>query len=241
MTTRAGSGVRGRPSARDTAGAGSGLPASTSERVSCAGARARTRGAGSASATRWTTGMASRSGDVSRADRDPERRAEVGQVVDRGGHPGDIRRSLDQPRGGYRPHDDTRAIPAWHRPPPGEAPHAAAPIVPVLYAALYESIAAHSRAGLHVVVDVGHHDARVFSECARRVAGLAGAPRRDSLSAPGHHGTTRHFTARPVRDRHGRGCRSRASTAVAGSRSRRRVSTTSRSTRPCSVLRSAPR
>ena len=33
------------------------------------------------------------------------------------------------------------------------------PLVPILYAAMYESIAAHSRLGLHVVVDVGHHDA----------------------------------------------------------------------------------
>ncbi len=30
--------------------------------------------------------------------------------------------------------------------------------VPVFYAALYESVAAHSRLGLNVVVDVGHHD-----------------------------------------------------------------------------------
>ena len=33
------------------------------------------------------------------------------------------------------------------------------PLVPVFYAAMYESIAAHSRLGLNVVVDVGHHDA----------------------------------------------------------------------------------
>lgn len=55
---------------------------------------------------------------------------------------------------------------------PDEEAHAAAPMVPVLYAALYESIAAHSRLGLNVVVDVGHHDAKVFSDCARRLAGL---------------------------------------------------------------------
>lgn len=55
---------------------------------------------------------------------------------------------------------------------PGEPDHAAAPFVPVLYAALYESIAAHSRLGLNVVVDVGHHDAEVLSDCARRLAGL---------------------------------------------------------------------
>ena len=33
------------------------------------------------------------------------------------------------------------------------------PLVPILYAAMYESIAVHSRLGLNVVVDVGHHDA----------------------------------------------------------------------------------
>src|SRR5919108_5045783 len=31
-------------------------------------------------------------------------------------------------------------------------------LVPVFYAALYESVAAHSRLGLNAVVDVGHHD-----------------------------------------------------------------------------------
>jgi chloramphenicol 3-O phosphotransferase len=33
------------------------------------------------------------------------------------------------------------------------------PLVPTLYRALYETIAAHSHMGLNVVVDVGHHDA----------------------------------------------------------------------------------
>jgi chloramphenicol 3-O phosphotransferase len=49
------------------------------------------------------------------------------------------------------------------------------PLVPVLYAALYESIAAHSRLGLNVVADVGHHGAihpHVLRDCARRLAGL---------------------------------------------------------------------
>src|SRR5712692_9793502 len=55
---------------------------------------------------------------------------------------------------------------------PGEEGHELAPLVPVLYAALYDSIAAHSRAGLNVVVDVGHHDGEVLTDCARRVAGL---------------------------------------------------------------------
>jgi chloramphenicol 3-O phosphotransferase len=51
------------------------------------------------------------------------------------------------------------------------------PIVSVLYAALYEAIAAHSRLGLNVVVDVGHHDAYavpqgVLTKCAQRLSGL---------------------------------------------------------------------
>jgi len=49
--------------------------------------------------------------------------------------------------------------------------------VPGFYAALYESIAAHGRLGLNVVVDVGHHDAystplHILPQCARRLAGL---------------------------------------------------------------------
>jgi len=55
---------------------------------------------------------------------------------------------------------------------PGEERHSAAPVVPVLYAALYDSIAAHSRLGLNVVVDVGHHVVEILSDCARRLAGL---------------------------------------------------------------------
>lgn len=42
--------------------------------------------------------------------------------------------------------------------PGGERPDIEA-VVPVFYAAMYESVAAHSRLGLNVVVDVGHHDA----------------------------------------------------------------------------------
>jgi chloramphenicol 3-O phosphotransferase len=55
---------------------------------------------------------------------------------------------------------------------PGEESHPVAPLVPALYAALYESIAAHSRMGLNVVVDVGHHDAAVLADSARRLVGL---------------------------------------------------------------------
>ncbi len=60
--------------------------------------------------------------------------------------------------------------------PGGERPDLEAH-VPVLFAALYEAIAAASRLGLAVVADVGHHDdyARplgILSDCARRLAGL---------------------------------------------------------------------
>lgn len=46
-----------------------------------------------------------------------------------------------------------------------------------LYAALYESIAAHSRQGIHVVADVGHHEGyskplNILDDCARRLKGL---------------------------------------------------------------------
>jgi chloramphenicol 3-O phosphotransferase len=51
------------------------------------------------------------------------------------------------------------------------------PLVAILYSAMYESIAAHSRLGLNVLVDVGHHDAyaiprSILSDCARRLIGL---------------------------------------------------------------------
>jgi chloramphenicol 3-O phosphotransferase len=60
--------------------------------------------------------------------------------------------------------------------PGGERPDLE-PLVAILYSAMYESIAAHSRLGLHVVVDVGHHDAYsiprgILPDCARRLQGL---------------------------------------------------------------------
>ena len=49
--------------------------------------------------------------------------------------------------------------------------------MPTLYAALYSSVAAFSRLGLNVVVDVGHHEAysrpmSVLPDAARRLRGL---------------------------------------------------------------------
>ena len=51
------------------------------------------------------------------------------------------------------------------------------PAVPLMYAAMYDSIAAHSRLGLNVVTDVGHHDdydipQEILYDCARRMDGL---------------------------------------------------------------------
>lgn len=60
--------------------------------------------------------------------------------------------------------------------PGGERPDLE-PVVVQLYAALYASIAAHSRLGINVVVDVGHHDGysqplAILPACARRLRGL---------------------------------------------------------------------
>lgn len=60
--------------------------------------------------------------------------------------------------------------------PGGERPDLE-PMVRSLYLALYESIAAHARAGFDVVVDVGHHDhysrpLGILPACARRLDGF---------------------------------------------------------------------
>jgi len=61
--------------------------------------------------------------------------------------------------------------------PGGERPDIEA-LIPALYAAFYDSVAAHSRHGLNVVADVGHHDAysvplNVLPDAARRLRGLS--------------------------------------------------------------------
>jgi chloramphenicol 3-O phosphotransferase len=60
--------------------------------------------------------------------------------------------------------------------PGGERPDLE-PLIALLYRAMYDSIAAHSRLGLNVVTDVGHHDAysvprAILPACARRLGGL---------------------------------------------------------------------
>ncbi len=55
---------------------------------------------------------------------------------------------------------------------PGEPDHPAAAVRPVLYAALWESVAAHGRLGLNVVVDVGLYDVAIARDAAQRLAEL---------------------------------------------------------------------
>ena len=60
--------------------------------------------------------------------------------------------------------------------PGGERPDLE-PLVARFYAALYASIAAHSRMGMNVVAEFGHHDAYsrplgILSDCARLLTGL---------------------------------------------------------------------
>ena len=73
------------------------------------------------------------------------------------------------------------ATPARYQPgiglrPGGEGPHLE-PLVATLYRGLYESTAAHSRLGVNVVADVGHHDGYsrplgILPACAAVLAGL---------------------------------------------------------------------
>jgi chloramphenicol 3-O phosphotransferase len=60
--------------------------------------------------------------------------------------------------------------------PGGERPDLE-PLIPRFYAALYASIAAHSRLGLNVISEFGHHDAHsrplgILQDCARQLTGL---------------------------------------------------------------------
>jgi chloramphenicol 3-O phosphotransferase len=74
-----------------------------------------------------------------------------------------------------------RVTPPGHQPGIGLRPGRERPeiqeLIPALFAALYESISAHSRQGLNVVTDIEHHDAYakplgVLVDCARRVQEL---------------------------------------------------------------------
>lgn len=70
----------------------------------------------------------------------------------------------------------TRLQPGVGLRPLAERPEIAA-LLPRLHAALYDSIAAHSRQGLNVVVDIGHYSVEpsspgILQDCARRLLGL---------------------------------------------------------------------
>jgi chloramphenicol 3-O phosphotransferase len=69
-----------------------------------------------------------------------------------------------------------RFLPGIGLRPGGERPDLE-PEVARLFFALYDSIAAHSRMGINVVADLGHHDSysqpmRILSGCAQRLEGL---------------------------------------------------------------------
>ena len=71
----------------------------------------------------------------------------------------------------YRPMIPEKYQPGIGLRPGGERPDLE-PIVLTLYKALYESIAAHSRLGINVVADVGHHDSyssplQILPQCAK--------------------------------------------------------------------------
>jgi chloramphenicol 3-O phosphotransferase len=60
---------------------------------------------------------------------------------------------------------------------PGEDRPEIQELIPTFYAALYDSMAAHSRLGLAVVADLGHHVATpegmaILRDCARRLSGM---------------------------------------------------------------------
>lgn len=74
---------------------------------------------------------------------------------------------------GLRPHYPGQAT----QPPERVSLKILEDLVPTLYEALYESIAAHARLGLNVVADVSHHNfydrpLEILAPCARRLAGL---------------------------------------------------------------------
>jgi chloramphenicol 3-O phosphotransferase len=76
----------------------------------------------------------------------------------------------------FKPMTPERYQPGIGLRPGGERPDLE-PLIVLLYRAMYQAIAHHSRLGLHVVVDVGHHDAYavprgILPQCARQLHGL---------------------------------------------------------------------
>ncbi|WP_300574376.1 hypothetical protein [Phenylobacterium sp.] len=77
---------------------------------------------------------------------------------------------------GFKAMTPQRAQPGIGLRPGGERPDLE-PLIVSLYLALYQSIAAHSRLGLNVVADLGHHDGysqprHILPACARVLEGL---------------------------------------------------------------------
>ncbi len=76
----------------------------------------------------------------------------------------------------FKPMTHERYQPGIGLRPGGERPDLE-PLIVLLYRAMYQAIADHSRLGLTVVVDVGHHDAYsvprgILPQCARQLQGL---------------------------------------------------------------------
>jgi chloramphenicol 3-O phosphotransferase len=76
----------------------------------------------------------------------------------------------------FKPMTPERYQPGIGLRPGGERPDLE-PLIVLLYRAMYQAIAGHSRLGLNVVVDVGHHDAHsvprgILPQCARQLRGL---------------------------------------------------------------------
>jgi chloramphenicol 3-O phosphotransferase len=76
----------------------------------------------------------------------------------------------------FKPMTPDRCQPGIGLRPGGERPDLE-PLVVLLYHAMYEAIAVHSRLGLNVVVDVAHHDSYsvprgILRSCARQLLGL---------------------------------------------------------------------
>lgn len=77
---------------------------------------------------------------------------------------------------GFKAMTPPRVQPGIGLRPGGERPDLE-PLITSLYLALYQSIAAHSRLGLHVVADLGHHDGysqprHILPACAQVLEGL---------------------------------------------------------------------
>jgi chloramphenicol 3-O phosphotransferase len=76
----------------------------------------------------------------------------------------------------FKPMTPVRYQPGIGLRPGGERPDLE-PLIVLLYRAMYQAIAYHSRLGLNVVVDVAHHDAYsvprgILPQCARQLQGL---------------------------------------------------------------------